>query len=73
MTEQFVSYLAGAATKAELPSLIEDHRVPMQIMSGLYRSHVLRQRGIDCVVKMGFGASYPRAASTEAKHAGSTV
>lgn len=73
MTEQFVSYLAGAATKTELPSLIEDHRVPMQIMSGLYRSHVLRQRGIDCVVKMGFGASYPRAASTEAKHAGSTV
>lgn len=56
MTAQFVSYLAGATSKAELPSQIEDHRTPMQIMSGLYRSHVLRQRGIDCVVRMPFGA-----------------
>lgn len=52
ITEQFVSYLAGAVSKADLPSLIEDHRVPMQIMSGLYRSHVLRQRKADCVVRM---------------------
>jgi len=56
MTAQFVSYLAGTTGKATLPSQIEDHRTPTQIMSGLYRSHVLRQRGIDCVVRMPFGA-----------------
>lgn len=57
LTAQFVRYLAGEAPKAGLPSQIEDHRTPMQIMSGLYRSHVLRQRGIDPVVRMPFGAA----------------
>jgi predicted dehydrogenase len=57
ITAQFVSYLAGATPKAALPSQIEDHRTPVQIMSALYRSHVLRQRGIDCVVRMPFGAA----------------
>lgn len=58
MTTQFVGYLAGTIRKADLPSQIEDHRTPMQIMSGLYRSHVLRQRGTDCVVRMPFGLGH---------------
>lgn len=56
IVEQFVSYLAGTAPKASLASPIEDHMVPMQIMSGIYRSHVLRSRSANCVVKMTFGA-----------------
>lgn len=54
MTAQFVRYLAGKAPKAALASQIEDHRTPMRFMSGLYRSHVLRQHGIDPVVRMPF-------------------
>lgn len=56
IVEQFVSYLAGTAPKASLASPIEDHMVPMQIMSGIYRSHVLRSRSANCVVRMTFGA-----------------
>ena len=55
IVEQFVSYLAGTIPKAGLVSPIEDHMVPMQIMSGLYRSHVLRSRSADCLVKTTFG------------------
>ena len=55
IVEQFVSYLAGTIPKAGLASPIEDHMVPMQIMSGLYRSHVLRSRSADCLVKTTFG------------------
>jgi predicted dehydrogenase len=56
IVEQFVSYLAGAAPKASLASPIEDHIVPVQIMSGIYRSHVLRSRSANCLVRMKFGA-----------------
>lgn len=55
IVEQFVSYLAGIIPKADLASPIEDHMVPMQIMSGIYRSHVLRSRSEDCLVKTTFG------------------
>lgn len=56
IVEQFVGYLAGTTRKTSLASPIEDHMVPMQIMSGIYRSHVLRSRSADCLVKMKFGA-----------------
>ncbi|WP_187985020.1 hypothetical protein [Vibrio metschnikovii] len=52
LTEQFISYLAGDISKCKLSSKIEEHRVPVQIMSGLYRSHILRQQKVDSVVRM---------------------
>lgn len=58
IVEQFVSYLAGAVLKTGLASQIEDHMVPMQIMSGIYRSHVLRSRSSDCLVRMPFGTEF---------------
>lgn len=53
--EEFVDYLAGCRPKERVASQIEDHLVPVQIMSGVYRSHVLRQNGLDGVVRMPFG------------------
>jgi hypothetical protein len=55
LVEQFVGYLAGTTPKSSLVSPIEDHIVPTQIMSGIYRSHVLRSRLQDCLVKMVLG------------------
>lgn len=55
IVEQFIAYLAGVIPKKKLASSIEDHIVPMQIMSGIYRSHVLRSRSSDCLVRMAFG------------------
>lgn len=57
ITERFIGYLAGTVSKPELPSQIEDHRTATQIMSGLYKSHILRQLGTDCVVQMPFNSS----------------
>lgn len=55
--EEFIDYLSGRRPKTDLASQIEDHLVTVQIMSGVYRSHVLRQNGLDCVVRMPFGPS----------------
>lgn len=55
VVEQFVGYLAGVVPKSRMASQIEDHVVPMQIMSGIYQSHVLRSQSADCVVRMPFG------------------
>ncbi len=55
--EEFIDYLSGRRLKAGIASQIEDHLVTVQIMSAVYRSHVLRQSGLDCVVRMPFGSA----------------
>jgi len=55
VVEEFISYLTGQKEKSELRSQIEDHIVPVQLMSGIYRSHILRQGNSPCVVKSRFG------------------
>lgn len=41
---EFVEFIAGARTHDELRSDLRDHRVPAELMSAVYVSHVLRQR-----------------------------
>lgn len=52
---EFVGYLTGGKKKEEIKSQIEDHLVPVQMMSGIYRSHILRQRDSSNLVKSHFG------------------
>jgi hypothetical protein len=54
VVEEFVDYLGGRRPKAELRSQIEDHVVAVQLMSGVYRSHVLRRSQLPCVVEAPF-------------------
>ena len=58
VVDEFVQYLAGRRPKAGLRSQIEDHLVPVQLMSGVYRSHVLRSNEMPCVVTAPFGVSH---------------
>jgi len=57
VVEEFVGYLAGRKEKSALRSQIEDHIVPVQLMSGVYRSHILRCGKLPCVVNSDFGHS----------------
>ncbi len=55
VVEEFVEYLLGKKEKSILRSQIEDHIVPVQIMSGIYRSHILRRNKSPCLVSSNFG------------------
>jgi hypothetical protein len=55
VVEEFADYLSGRRHKASVQSQIEDHLVPVQMMSGIYRSHILRQNNQPNVVKSAFG------------------
>lgn len=57
VVEEFVEYISGSRKKTEISSLIEDHIVPVQIMRGIYRSHIQRSNKLDCVVRSSFGLS----------------
>ncbi|MBP7541950.1 MAG: hypothetical protein KA802_18690, partial [Saprospiraceae bacterium] len=57
VVEEFLEYISGYRKKSELSSLIEDHIVPVQIMRGIYRSHIQRNNKLDCVVRSSFGFS----------------
>ena len=50
VVKEFLSYLIGAVSKSELRSNIDDHLVPVQIMSGIYRSHNNYIRGLNPLV-----------------------
>jgi hypothetical protein len=50
VVREFVEFLLGHRPKESLRSQLEDHLVPVQLMSGVYRSHVLRERGANPVV-----------------------
>ncbi|VAW74527.1 hypothetical protein MNBD_GAMMA12-217 [hydrothermal vent metagenome] len=61
VVEEFVEYLLGKKEKSSLRSQIEDHIVPVQLMSGIYRSHILRRNKSPCVVNSDFGFAADRA------------
>ena len=50
VVKEFLSYLIGAVSKSEFRSNIDDHLVPVQIMSGIYRSHNNYIRGLNPLV-----------------------
>ncbi|MCQ8129470.1 hypothetical protein [Methylomonas rivi] len=55
VVREFINYLNGSGSKRNLSSQIEDHLVTVQIMSGVYHSHILRKENSDCVVRMPYG------------------
>ncbi len=55
VVEEFADYLTGLRTKESINSQIEDHLIPVQIMSGIYSSNILRKRGDNNIVKSDFG------------------
>lgn len=57
VVEEFVHYLIGRKHKSAVRSQIEDHLVPVQLMSGIYRSHVLRRSQMPCLVEVPFGGA----------------
>ncbi len=54
VVEDFIDFLSGKKTKEQLRSRIDDHLIPVKIMSGIYRSHIHRKAKEDCVVKYNF-------------------
>lgn len=54
VVEDFIDYLSGKKNKDQLKSKIEDHLIPVKIMSGIYRSHIQRKANEDCIVKYDF-------------------
>jgi predicted dehydrogenase len=55
VVQQFANYLLGKIDKVDVLSQIEDHHVPVQIMSSIYRSHVQKGEGISNLVQCQFG------------------
>jgi len=55
VVQEFADYLTGRKTKESINSQIEDHLIPVQIMSGIYSSNILRKRGDNNIVKSNFG------------------
>ncbi|RSK38963.1 Gfo/Idh/MocA family oxidoreductase [Hymenobacter perfusus] len=48
---EFAAYLTGRLPKAAVQSQIDDHFVPVQMMSGMYSSHIRRQNNQSNVIK----------------------
>jgi hypothetical protein len=55
VVKEFADYLTGKTEKSAIHSQIEDHVVPVQIMSGIYQSHILREGNLPNIVKSAFG------------------
>lgn len=54
VVEEFVEYLKGNRRKDLLESQLEDHLVPVSIMSSIYRSNILRKLGKNNIVTSAF-------------------
>ena len=54
VVREFVEFLLGRRPKDSLRSPFEGHLVPVQLMSGVYRSHILRAKGENPVVQKDF-------------------
>ena len=61
VVEEFADYLTGRKCKDSINSQIEDHIVPVQIMSGIYCSNIIRKSSSTNLVKSVFGLveNYP--------------
>lgn len=53
--EEFADYLIGNKTKASINSQIEDHIIPVQIMSGIYCSNIKRKNEGNNVILSSWG------------------
>lgn len=67
--EEFLAFVRGERRRLDLKSSIEDHAVPVQIMSGVYVSHNLGRRGRNPLVKRPIllSASDAKAPSAQAE------
>lgn len=50
VVKEFLNYLQGTTKKSDISSNIDDHLMPVQIMSGVYRSHNNYIRGLNPLV-----------------------
>ncbi len=48
---EFIDFIKGKLHKEDLTSNIDDHLMPVRIMSGIYQSHILYTRGHNPLVK----------------------
>jgi len=55
VVEEFADYIIGKRTKASINSQIEDHIIPVQIMSGIYCSNIKRKNEGNNVVLSNWG------------------
>lgn len=55
VVEEFADYLIGERKKESIKSQIEDHIIPVQIMSGIYNSNIMRKNGFQNVIKSPWG------------------
>lgn len=55
VVEEFVDYLIGKKKKDSINSQIEDHVIPVQIMSGIYCSNIIRKNNSTNLAKSSFG------------------
>ena len=55
VVEDFADYLIGKKEKYNIKSQIEDHLVPVQIMSGIYKSHIMRKDTGQNLLKTNWG------------------
>lgn len=51
VVKEFLSFLQGSIPKQKLTSNIDDHLIPVQMMSGVYRSHNQYKKGKNPLVK----------------------
>lgn len=51
VVKDFLAYLQGKVNKSKLVSNIDDHLMPVQIMSGVYQSHIRYMRGENPLIK----------------------
>lgn len=55
VVEEFADYLTGKKSKSNISSQIEDHLIPVQIMSGIYSANILRKIDSTNLAKSSFG------------------
>ena len=55
VVKEFADYLIGIRKKEAVNSQIEDHVIPVQIMSGIYSSNILKQKEGSNIVKLPWG------------------
>ncbi|MDH4461403.1 MAG: Gfo/Idh/MocA family oxidoreductase [Flectobacillus sp.] len=57
VVEEFVDFIEGRIKKKDVTSKIEDHRMSVQIMSGVYCSHILAKEGEKPIVNYSIDKS----------------
>lgn len=55
VVQEFADYLVGNIEKESMHSQIEDHVIPVQIMSGIYTSNIIKEKDGSNIVKLAWG------------------